>query len=246
MGEPGELALHPHELLGVLNGLVLRLGHVDAGEIAAVFRAGLVTNRCRGLVVEFPDLLRLWDRCVECDIRIALLRRPDDRFLADHTRYPHARIRLLQWKSPRIDDSVLIVRALPAEWSGHGPGLDDQVVSLFEALAVVSGVHASRELLLSAAAYEPGYEPALGDHVDHGEFFGEADRILGERQRIAEHNDLDALGGAGQYRSKDIGFGLHAERRVVVLIQHDAVDSDFLGKDILLKVFIVEAAARDW
>src|SRR5437773_2769422 len=53
------------------------------------------STRCRGLVVQFPDLLRLRDRCVECDIRIPLLRCPDDRFLTDDTRYPHARIGFL-------------------------------------------------------------------------------------------------------------------------------------------------------
>ena len=140
---------------------------------------------------------------------------------------------------------MLIVRALPAERTGHGPGLDDQVVRFFETLAIVGGVHASRELLLSAPAYEPRYEPSLGDHVDHGQFLGEADRVLGERQRVAEHHDLDALGGAGQHGGKDIGFGLHAKRRVVVLVQHDAVDADFLGVHVLLQVFVVEAAARD-
>ena len=190
-------------------------------------------------------LLCLLDRRVERDIGIALLGRPDDRLLADDAWDPHARIGLLQGQRPRIDDAVLIVRALPAERTGHGPGLHDQVVRLLEALAVVGGVHARRQLLLSAAAHEPGHEPALRDHVDHGQLLGEPDRVLGERQRIAEHHDLDALGGAGQHGCEYVGLGLHAERRVVVLVQHDAVDADLLGVDVLLEIFAIEAAARD-
>src|SRR5438876_6177741 len=102
MRQSSELALHPHELLGVLNGLFLRLGHVDASEIAAVLRAGLVADCGRGIVVKFPDLFRLRDGRVERDIGVALLRCPNDRFLADDTWYPHARIRLLQWEGPRV------------------------------------------------------------------------------------------------------------------------------------------------
>src|SRR5437588_280900 len=80
-----------------------------------------------GIVVELPDALRLLNRRVERDIGVALLGCPDDRLLADDAWDPHARIRLLQGQSPRIDDAVLIVRALPAERAGHGPGLHDQV-----------------------------------------------------------------------------------------------------------------------
>src|SRR5262249_37747465 len=141
---------------------------MDAREVAAVFRPRGVADRRRGFVVELPDALCLRDRGIERDIRVTLLGRPDDRLIADDTRYPHARIGLLQGQGPGIDDAVLIVRSSPAEWTGHRPGLHDQVMRLLEALAVVCGVHAGRELLLAAAAHEPGHEPTLRDHVDHG------------------------------------------------------------------------------
>ena len=64
-------------------------------------------------------------------------------------------------------------------------------------------------------------------------------------KRVAEHHDLDALGGAGQHGREYVGLGLHAERRVVVLVQHDAVDADLLGVDILLEILVIEAAACD-
>src|SRR6516225_7787003 len=154
---------------------------MNAREVAAIFRPRRVADRRRRLLVQFPDAVCLRDRGIECDIRVALLGRPDDRLFADDTRYPHARVRLLQGQGPGIDDAVLIVSALPAEWAGYRPGLHDQIVSLLEPLAVVCGVHAGRELLLAAATHEPGHEPTARDHVDHGQLFGEPDRVLGER-----------------------------------------------------------------
>jgi hypothetical protein len=69
-------------------------------------------------------------------------------------------------------------------------------------------------------------------------------RVLRQRQRIAQHHDLHLLGHAGQDRGEDVGLGLHAERRVVVLVQHDAVDADLLGQHVLLDVVVVEPRAR--
>jgi len=118
-------------------------------------------------------------------------------------------------------------------------------VRLLEALAVEGRVDAGGELFLAAAAHEARHQPALGDHVDHRELFGQPDRILRQRQRIAQHDDLGLLGHAGQDRSEDVGLGLHAERRVVMLVQHDAVDADLLGQHVLLDVVVVEPRARD-
>ena len=114
---------------------------------------------------------------------------------------------------------------------------------LLEALAVVGGVDAGGELLLAAAAHEAGDEAALRDHVDHRQLFRQPDRVLRQRKRVAEHDDLHLLGHARQDRREDIGLGLHAERRIVVLVQHDAVHADFLGVEILLQELVVEPAA---
>jgi hypothetical protein len=45
--------------------------------------------------------------------------------------------------------------------------------------------------------------------------------------------------------SEDVGLRLHAERRIVVLVQHDAVDADLLGQHVLLDIFVVEPRAGD-
>src|SRR5437870_8635525 len=140
MREASELALHPHELLRVLHRLLFGLSDVATLEIAAELRPGTVATFRGDLVVELPDLLRRLDLCAERDVRVAHLRRPDDRLLAEHAGNPHARVWLLQRHGPRVHDAVLIVGSLEAERSNFGPRFDDELVRLFEPLAVESGI----------------------------------------------------------------------------------------------------------
>src|SRR5215831_9554750 len=116
MRKTGELALHPQKLAGVLFRLFLGVGDVDLLQVAVVLRAGGVADLFGGRVVELPDLLGRLDRGVERDIGVALLGRPDDRLAAEYAWNPDARIRLLQRHRPGVDDAVLVVRPLPAEW----------------------------------------------------------------------------------------------------------------------------------
>src|SRR5713226_8445828 len=153
--EARELALHPHELAGVLHGLLLGLGDVAALEVAAVLGAARVARLRRDLIVELPDLLGRLDGGAQRDVGVALLRRPHDRLLAEHARDPDPRVRLLQRHRPRVHHAMLVVRALPPERPGLRPRLDDQLVRLLEALAVERGVDAGGELLLAAAPHEP-------------------------------------------------------------------------------------------
>src|SRR5689334_10658264 len=106
------------------------------------------------IVVHLPDLLRALDWRVERDIGVTVLRRPEDRLLADDARNPDTRMRLLHRHRPWIDDTMLIMSAFPAERPGSGPRLDDQVVCFFEALTIEGGVDAIGELLLTATAHE--------------------------------------------------------------------------------------------
>src|SRR5436309_7646576 len=244
MRQPRELALHPHELLGVGHRLLFGLGDVAALQVTAILGAAGVAGLQRDLVVELPDLLGRLDLGAERDVGIALLRGPDDRLLAEHAWDPHARVRRLQRHRPRVHHAVLVVRAFPAERPGLGPRLHDQRVRLLEALAVVRGIDAGGELLLAAAAHEAGHEAPARDHVDHRQLFGQPHRVVGERQWVAEQHQLHAPGHGGQDRREHVALGLHAERRVVVLGEHDAVESDLLGQPVVLGVLVVEPAAR--
>jgi len=52
MREAGELALHPHELASVRQRLFFGVLHVDADEVAEVFRPGDVAALRRGLRIQ--------------------------------------------------------------------------------------------------------------------------------------------------------------------------------------------------
>ncbi len=152
-------------------------------------------------------------------------------------------MRLLQRNSPWIDDAVLVMRAFPAERPLARPRSDDQIVRLLKSLAVEGRVDAGGQLLLPAAADKARNQPALRDHVDHRQFLGEPHRVVGQRQRVAEQDDLRLLGHRGEDRGKDVALGLHAERRIVVLVQHDTFDAHLLGIDVLVEIFVIEPAA---
>src|SRR4029453_8071726 len=101
-------------------------------------------------IVELPDLLGRVDGGAERDVRGTLLRRPDDRLLAEHAGDPDSRVGLLERYRPRVDHAMLIVGSLPAEGAGLGPRLDDQVVRFLEALAVENRVYAGGGALPTA------------------------------------------------------------------------------------------------
>ena len=149
----------------------------------------------------------------------------------------------LKRNGPGIDDAVLVMGAFPTEGAGFGPDLRDQVMRFLEPLAVEGRVHACRQLLLSAAADETGHQTALGNHIDHRQLFGHADRIVAQRQRIAENDDLRVFGRRRQDRRENIGLRLHAERRVVMLVQHDPIDAQFVGEEVMLEIFVINPAA---
>jgi hypothetical protein len=48
--------------------------------------------------------------------------------------------------------------------------------------------------------------------------------------------------GRGENRGEDVAFCLHAERRIVVLVQHEAFDAHLLGIDVMLEIFVIEPA----
>ena len=245
MGQSGELALHPHELARILDRLLLGLRHVTANQIAALLGSGLIADPFGSLVVELPDLLTVLDGRVQDDVGVTVLSRPDDRLPADHAGDPDAWMGLLQGQHPGVDDPELIVIPLPAEWPGLGPRLDDQVVRLHKPLTVVGRVGICGQGFHPTPADEARDQPPLRDHIDHGQFFGQPYRIVRYRQGIAQEDDFHPFGHRRQDRGEDVHFRLHAEGRVVMLIEHDAIDADLFRIEVLLQPFVVEPAACD-
>ena len=103
---------------------------------------------------------------------------------------PDRRMRLLIGPRPAVHVFEVIVLALEGEGAGLGPGLHDQIVRLVEAVVGFRRVRARGMIFGADAAHETGDQPAAGDVVEHGEFFGDHERIVQQRQRAAEHGDL--------------------------------------------------------
>jgi hypothetical protein len=93
------------------------------------------------------------------------------------------------------------------------------------------------------AAHDPGHQPAAGEHVDHRRLLGELDGVVPNRERIAELEDLDALGGGRDEGRHDVDAGRHAEGRVVVLVGHHGIEADLFGELVVLEALAVEPAA---
>ena len=177
-------------------------------------------------------------------IRVAVLGRPGHRVAAHHAGNPDRRVRGLVGARPGIHVAVVVVLALPAERAGLRPGLDDEVVRLLEALPVVGRHGVVRHALAPGAAHPAGDEAATRDHVDLGQLFGEEQRVVPDRQDVAEQHDLGAARDARQDRRLQIHHAAHAERRGVVLVQHQAVEAHLLGEDALVQIAVVEIGAE--
>src|SRR5205823_14386616 len=130
-----------------------------------------------------------------------------------------------QGQHPRVDDAVLEVLALPTERARARPRGDDEIVRFLEALAVVRRVDVVGEVLYAATAHKPGDQPTARDAVDHRQLLGQPQRVVDDRQWRAEHQDPYAFGDLGQHGTRDIDRRLHAKRRGVVLVDHDAVEA---------------------
>jgi len=92
-------------------------------------------------------------------------------------------------------------------------------VGFFEALAIEGGVDAGGELLLAAPPDEARHEAAAGDHVDHGQLFGETHRIVGEGQRIAEEHHFTRLVMAARIEAKTLHLACMQNGALLMLVQ---------------------------
>src|SRR5215510_7717440 len=152
---------------------------------------------------------------------------------------------LLDRQAPRVDETIVEMLALIAKRTGLGPRLDHHFMCFVEVLAIEGGVGIGGELFATATAYPPSDQPAAGDHVDHAELFGEAQRIAYYRQRVAQENDFYLLGDTCQNCSFDVHHRAHAKGGVVMLVQHHAVEAELFGEDLLVEILIEQLSALD-
>ena len=124
----------------------------------------------------------------------------------------------------------------------RGPGLDDQVVRLPQALAAAKGGDVGRRGLVGHAAHEAALEPAVGEQVDHRHFFGDAHRLVAVGDRVAEHQQSRLLGHAREGAEHHRRRGNHAGGGLVMFVEHD-FQPEFVSLAPQVEVQAVELGA---
>ena len=206
-----------------------------------MFRAGLVTVLLCDLVVVLERLLGRLQVRRQHDVGVAVLGRPLDRVAAHDPGNPDLRMRVLQRARPRVHVAEVVVLALPAERPGRAPGLHHEVVRLLEALPVERRLRVVRDALAPAAAHPAGHQPPARNHVDLRQRLGQPERILPDRQDVAQQHDLGLFRDPRQNRRLHVHHAAHAERRRMMLVQHQRVEAHLLRVELLVEVAVVEA-----
>ena len=228
----------PHELLAQLDGLFVGIGDEAAEQVAEVLGASRPAFLFGGVNVDLLEPLGGVHQSAEVHVGVLVLGGPDDAFGAAGAGEPDVGAGLLHGHHPRVDGAVVVVLALVAEGAGLGPALDDEVVGLLEAGAVLGGVDAALQRLDGGAADEAGDNAAAGVAVQHGDFFGHADGVV-NGDDVAQNGNLDVLGELGDDGGVEIDGRLHAPVRSVMLVAHNAIEADLIGQGILLMVLVV-------
>ena len=235
---------HPHDvLLRQLPRLRVALGddhrHVD-GELVAAGPVAVSLARLAVLAVDLGDPL---DGREDHQVREATLRGPLDRLARALRRAPHRWMRLLERPRPRVHVVEAVEPAVEWERALFGPGAQDQLGGLVEALARVRRVDSGREVLRADAAHESRDDAAARDDVEHGNLLGDAQRVLAERQPVAEDRDLRSGSPAHEHRRHHVGARHRAVAVLVMLVDAEPVPAELLRVLELVEVLVVERVA---
>ena len=113
--------------------------------------------------------------------------------------YPDRRVGVLPRARPDIDLAVMKKLSFPVERSFMaGLGLEDQIMGFPHTFPHAHGVTVAGGQFERHAAHKTAFEPAMGNHVDHRHFLGNADRLTPIGKRIAEQQQARIPGLARQ------------------------------------------------
>ena len=98
-------------------------------------------------------------------------------------------------------------------------------------------------MLAADAAHEAGDDAAARHDVEHRDLLGDAQRMVAQRDGVAEDGDLGAAGAAHQRRGHQVGRRHRAVGVLVVLVDAQAVEAELLGVLQLVEVLVVEPVA---
>ena len=130
--------------------------------------------------------------------------------------------------------------AFPAERPRRRPRLEHELVGFLESLPVVGRLGVVGDAFAAGTAHPAGHEPAPRDQVDGRQRLGQPQRIVPDRDHVAEQDDLGLFGLTGQNRRFDVHDPAHAERRRVMLVEHQHVEAHLLGVELFVEIAVVK------
>ena len=226
-------------------GDLVRLGDVDRERPAQLAGAAFVAVGLAlagvGVEVALHRLGRIeGDQVSVFPVRV---RRPLVSFARALGRDPDRWMGSLVGARPEIDVLVAVMLAVECEGAGLGPRPDDQIVRLVKPLVAEGRVGHRCVVFGAEPADETGDEAALGEVVEHREFFGDGDRVVGDRKRPAEHADRRVLHAPGQSAGQQVGRRHHPVGGLVVFVDAHPVEAEPVGKLQLVEIAVVERRA---
>ena len=174
------------------------------------------------------------------DERVAPVGHEADRLDGAGAGDPDGRVRLLVGARPHVDEAEVVVLALEVEGPGLRPRAHDQVVGLAVPFAHERGVDLVGVRLDAEADDHAGDHPPARHDVEHGDLLGHAQRVVVERERAAEHEDLHAARHLGERGGHDVGRRHQAVGVLVVLVDADDIEAQPFGRHQLVEVVRIE------
>ena len=150
-------------------------------------------------------------------------------------------MRLLDRLRPAVHITELIEFPVEREDFFLGPGFHDQLVRFAILDPRESGDLSVREVGVHGGAdRKAGDEPTAGDAVEHGKLFGNPDRRIVQRDRVADDANCRLAGAPCEGRSDDIRARHQAVAVLVMFVAANPVETDRLSKLELVEVGIVD------
>ncbi len=229
-------------LLVELLGLLVGLAHThDLGECAAVGRLVLAERRDAVPVAVHQRLAAQVAGEREVGVVVVVLGAEVpglDRAAAGDV---DRRVRLLDRLGPAVHVAELVVLAVEGEGLVLRPGPHDEVVGLEVLVAGERRDLAVAEVGVHRRAdREAGHQAPAGDHVEHRELLGHADRRVVERDRVADHADGRLAGAARQGSGNQIWRGHHPVAVLMMLVDRDRVEAQRFGVLELVHIVVVD------
>ena len=177
------------------------------------------------------------------DEGIAPLGDPPDRLEAPRAGDPDRRVGLLERPGPDVHEPEVVVLPLEVEGARPGPRLHDEVVGLAVALPEEGRVDLVGVRLDAEPHHHAGDDAPARQHVEHRQLLGHPERVVVERERVPEDQDLHPARALGEASRDDVGRRHEAVGVLVVLVHAHRVEAERLGQRELLEVLLVEHPA---